>query len=223
MNSLAEVHRCHSHRCRRGPGMAVGVARSRTATVLRRSRTGPHIHAVDGSGLPLTVAVTAANVNDSTMFEALMDDVPAVRTPSGRRRCRPGTVHADRGMRPALPRLSATAWDQCPDRAPRDRVVEAAGPLPLAGGTGLLWLSCFRRLQVRWGMPMGWLRTYPSCCDRCAPQPEGPRGRTARAVLHDRPPGHPVLATALGWSAACGAGSVCDGRLPVVGQCANSG
>jgi len=32
------------------------------------------------------------------------------------------------------------------------------------------------------------------------------RGRTAWAVLHDRPPGHPVLATALGWSAACGAG-----------------
>jgi hypothetical protein len=41
--------------------------------------------------------VTAANVNDSTMFEALMDDVPAVRTPSGRRRCRPGAVHADKG------------------------------------------------------------------------------------------------------------------------------
>jgi hypothetical protein len=41
--------------------------------------------------------VTAANVNDSTMFEALMDDVPAVRTLSGRRRCRPGAVHADKG------------------------------------------------------------------------------------------------------------------------------
>ena len=41
--------------------------------------------------------MTAANVNDSTMFEALMDDVPAVRTPSGRRRCRPGAVRADKG------------------------------------------------------------------------------------------------------------------------------
>jgi hypothetical protein len=30
--------------------------------------------------------VTAANVNDATVFEALLDDVPAVRTPSVRRR-----------------------------------------------------------------------------------------------------------------------------------------
>jgi transposase len=40
--------------------------------------------------------LTAANPNDSTMFEALLDDVPAVRTPAGRRRCRPGKVHADK-------------------------------------------------------------------------------------------------------------------------------
>ena len=30
------------------------------------------------------------------MFEALLDDLPAVRTPAGRRRCRPGKVHADK-------------------------------------------------------------------------------------------------------------------------------
>jgi transposase len=30
------------------------------------------------------------------MFEALLDDIPAVRTPAGRRRCRPGKVHADK-------------------------------------------------------------------------------------------------------------------------------
>jgi hypothetical protein len=46
---------------------------------------------------PLAVAVTAANLNDSVVFEALLDDVPAVRTPSGRRRCRPSKVHADKG------------------------------------------------------------------------------------------------------------------------------
>jgi hypothetical protein len=37
----------------------------------------------DGQGLPLVAAVTAANVNDTTMFEALLDDAPAVRTPVG--------------------------------------------------------------------------------------------------------------------------------------------
>jgi transposase len=30
------------------------------------------------------------------MFEAGLDEVPAVRTPTGRRRCRPGKVHADK-------------------------------------------------------------------------------------------------------------------------------
>jgi hypothetical protein len=51
-----------------------------------------------GQGLPLAVALTAAKVNDSVVFfEGLVDDVPALRTPSGRRRCRPDTVHADKG------------------------------------------------------------------------------------------------------------------------------
>jgi hypothetical protein len=43
--------------------------------------------------------VTAANVNDTTMFQAVVDDVPPVLTPSGRRRSRPGTVHADKAVR----------------------------------------------------------------------------------------------------------------------------
>jgi IS5 family transposase len=41
--------------------------------------------------------VTAANVNDTTMFEAVVDDVPPVWTPSGRRRTRPAKLHADKG------------------------------------------------------------------------------------------------------------------------------
>jgi hypothetical protein len=41
--------------------------------------------------------VTAANVNDTTMFQAVVDDIPPVRTPSGRRRIRPGNIHADKG------------------------------------------------------------------------------------------------------------------------------
>jgi hypothetical protein len=42
------------------------------------------------------VVVTAANVNDSIVFEALLDDIPPVRTPAGQRRCRPEKVHADK-------------------------------------------------------------------------------------------------------------------------------
>ena len=68
------------------------------ANPVDRGKPGSKLHLVtDGQGLPLTVAVTAANVNDGTMFEGLLDDVPAVRTSSGRRRCRPEKVHADKG------------------------------------------------------------------------------------------------------------------------------
>jgi hypothetical protein len=41
--------------------------------------------------------VTAANVNDVTMLEALVDDIPPLRTPAGRRRTRPGKLDADKG------------------------------------------------------------------------------------------------------------------------------
>jgi len=32
--------------------------------------------------VPLTAVVTAANVNDTTMFQAVVDDVPPICTPS---------------------------------------------------------------------------------------------------------------------------------------------
>jgi transposase len=41
--------------------------------------------------------LTGANTNDSVMFEPLLEDLPAILMPSGRRRRRPGKVHADKG------------------------------------------------------------------------------------------------------------------------------
>ena len=41
----------------------------------------------------------SANVNDTTMFQAVLADVPPVLTPAGRRRTRPAKVHADKGVR----------------------------------------------------------------------------------------------------------------------------
>jgi hypothetical protein len=46
--------------------------------------------------LPLSLLVTAANTNDSAVFEALLDDIPKVRTPAGGQRRRPDKVHADK-------------------------------------------------------------------------------------------------------------------------------
>ena len=67
------------------------------ANPVDRAKPGSKLHlAVDGGGLPLSLLVTGANTNDSLVFEALLDDLPAVRTPAGRRRCRPEKVHADK-------------------------------------------------------------------------------------------------------------------------------
>jgi hypothetical protein len=42
------------------------------------------------------VVLSAANANDATMFEAMLDDLPPIRMSTGRRRRRPGKVHADK-------------------------------------------------------------------------------------------------------------------------------
>jgi IS5 family transposase len=76
------------------------------ANPVDRGKPGSKLHLVcDGDGLPLTAVVTAANVNDTTMFPAVVEDIPTVRTPSGRRR-RPGKVYADKGYDSAANR----AW-----------------------------------------------------------------------------------------------------------------
>jgi Transposase DDE domain len=100
--------------------------------------------------------VTAANVNDTTMFEAVVADLPPVRTPAGRRRTRPGAVHADkgydsranraylrrRGIRPRIARRGV----ESSTRLGRHRwKVERA----------LSWLSYLRRLEVRWDRDAG--------------------------------------------------------------------
>jgi transposase len=51
----------------------------------------------EGGGLPLTAIVTAANASDTTLFAAVLDHVPPIRTSARRRRTRPGAVHADKG------------------------------------------------------------------------------------------------------------------------------
>jgi hypothetical protein len=50
--------------------------------------------------------VTAANVPDVVMLVAVVDDIAPVRTPSGRRRVRPGKLDADKGYDSAANR----AW-----------------------------------------------------------------------------------------------------------------
>jgi transposase len=127
------------------------------ANPVDRGKPGSKLHLVcDGGGLPLTAAVTAANTGDTAVFQAVLDDVPPIRTPAGQRRRRPSKVHADKGYdsranRAYLRRRGITAriarrGIESSERLGRHRWrVERA----------LSWLSCFRRLQVRWDRDAG--------------------------------------------------------------------
>jgi transposase len=100
--------------------------------------------------------VTAANIADVTMLAAVLDDVPAVLTPAGRRRIRPGKLNADKGYdstssRAYLRRRGITA------RIAR-RGIESSrrlGRHRWRVERALSWLSCYRRLQVRWDRGSG--------------------------------------------------------------------
>jgi IS5 family transposase len=99
----------------------------------------------------LALILSAANANDSTMLEALLEDIPAIRMPNGRRRRRPAKVHADkaydhrrcrrylrrRGIKPRIARrrIESSA------RLGRHRwTIERTGA----------WLGGFRRLRIRY-------------------------------------------------------------------------
>jgi hypothetical protein len=70
------------------------------ANQVDRGKPGCKLHlAADGGGLPLSLLATGANTNDGLVLEALLDDLPAVRASAGRRRRRPGKVHADKAVR----------------------------------------------------------------------------------------------------------------------------
>jgi transposase len=122
------------------------------ANPVDRGKPGSKLHLVsERRGLPLTAAVTAANVNDTLLFEALLDDVPAVLTPARRRRSRPDKVDADKaydhvGNRAYLRRRGITS------RIAR-RGIESSSRLGRQRWRierTLSWLSCYRRLGVRW-------------------------------------------------------------------------
>jgi transposase len=127
------------------------------ANPVDRGKPGSKLHLVcDGGGLPLAAAITAANVADTTMFAAVLEDVPPIRTPSGRRRTRPDAVHADKAYDSAANR----AWLRRGGIRPRiaRRGVQSSARLGRQRWKierALSWLSCFRRLQVRWDRDLG--------------------------------------------------------------------
>ena len=120
-----------------------------------RGKPGSKRHLVsDRRGVPLAVALTAANVHDSMAFEGLVDSIEPIGRPAGepgRPRKRPAKLHADKGYdfprcRKALrrrgikARISRRGVDSS-ERLGRHRwVVERT----------LAWLARYRRLSVRY-------------------------------------------------------------------------
>ncbi|WP_432856882.1 IS5 family transposase [Amycolatopsis sp. CA-161197] len=62
-----------------------------------RGKSGSKIHVLsDCAGLPLSVAVSAANTNDSYALKPLLMAIPAIKSRRGPRRRKPGKLHADK-------------------------------------------------------------------------------------------------------------------------------
>jgi transposase len=63
-----------------------------------RGKKGSKIHLItERTGLPLAVAISAANVHDSLALEPLVRSVPPIRSRRGPRRRRPAKLHGDKG------------------------------------------------------------------------------------------------------------------------------
>jgi transposase len=67
-----------------------------------RGKSGSKIHVLsDRAGLPLAVAVSAANIHDSYALKPLVMAIPSIKSRRGPRRRKPGKPHADKAYEQA--------------------------------------------------------------------------------------------------------------------------
>ena len=117
-----------------------------------RGTYGSKIHLLtERTGLPLSVAISGANLHDSQALIPLVEAVPPIRSRRGPRRRRPGKLHADKAydhrfIRTYLRRRQITAriarrGIESSQRLGRHRwVIERT----------MAWLGGFRRLHRRY-------------------------------------------------------------------------
>jgi transposase len=117
-----------------------------------RGKKGSKIHLIcDRNGLPISVAISGANLHDSKALEPLVQGIPPIRTRRGPRRRRPAKLHGDKGYdydhlrkwlraRGIVPRIARRGVESS-GRLGRHRwVVERT----------MSWLSGCRRLHRRY-------------------------------------------------------------------------
>jgi transposase len=98
----------------------------------------------------LATLLTGANRHDSTVFEDLLDTVPPIRQPNGRRRKRPDKAHADKAY--DIPRCRrALSRRHIRVRIARKGIDSSArlGRHRWVVERTFAWLNQFRRLRVR--------------------------------------------------------------------------
>jgi hypothetical protein len=72
-----------------------------------RGKPGSKIHVLsDRGGLPLSLALSAANTNDAFALQSLIRTIPAIRSRRGPRRRKPSKLHADK----AYDQADLRAW-----------------------------------------------------------------------------------------------------------------
>lgn len=106
---------------------------------------------VDAQGIPLAECLTAANVNEVTVLEQLIDAIPPVRGKVGRPRRRPAKLHADKGYhsrrnRRALQRRRIQARIARPKVESRERL----GRYRWVVERTYAWLNQMKRLVIRY-------------------------------------------------------------------------
>ncbi|MCR3731942.1 hypothetical protein FHS35_008859 [Streptomyces umbrinus] len=99
--------------------------RSQTRQALGRSRGGltTKVHlAADGRGLPLVIVLMPGNINDSTVFESVMNAVRVPRTVPGRPRIRPDQVLADEAYSSRVIRTGLRGRESWPSSPNADQI-----------------------------------------------------------------------------------------------------
>jgi transposase len=105
----------------------------------------------DANGVPLAARLTAANVNDITQLQPLVQAIPALRGKRGRPRRRPKAVQGDRGYDSQAHRRWLRRLGIEPVLAERNTEHGSGlGKTRWVVERTLAWLHQFRRLRIRW-------------------------------------------------------------------------
>lgn len=131
------------------PGKKGGAAVGPNPTDRGKGGTKRHV-VTDRAGVPLAARLTGATCHDAALFAEVIDAIPPIERPSGRRRTRPDKLHADKAYdsprcRRALSRRHskvriARKGIESKERLGRHRWVAERTPA---------WLNRYRRLTIR--------------------------------------------------------------------------